>query len=242
MDKYGLRSLQIISCLAFVAIATSSNCWAQEVGSLDLTKVVMRRDLRRPAGIRQGPAVFADFSCGNNTRKTGMLHTEIESLDRQRYMAGDWLRFEITIKNVGSIPLRIPFSPDLADLQPEDAAQKFGYSALQVSLWAAAGNDTHKVGLNIVRLSGAEDHANTMVTLSPGEWVRIAGRDKIHFPPDQTTVDLIHAGAFDRAYPQVAVYHSETSLTPTSSATDSHEICIQQTRGKGFPITLATEQ
>jgi len=169
----------------------------------------------------------------------GMLHTQIESLDRQRYMAEDWLTFEVTIKNVGSMPLTIPFSPDLADLQPEDAAQKFGYSALQLSLFAAAGNDPHIVGLAIVRLYGNQNHANTMVTLSPGEWVRIAGRDKIHFPPDPTTIDLIHAGAFDRAYPQVAAYHSETSLTPTSSTTDSHEICIQQTRGKGFPIALA---
>src|SRR5882672_12543013 len=122
-----MRSLRIISCLALVTIATSSNCWAQEVGSLDLTKMVMRRDFRRPAGTRQGPAVFADYHCADTSRKRGALHTKIESLDRQRYSDGDWLTFEVTIKNVGSIPLRIPFSPDVADLQPEDAAQKFGY-------------------------------------------------------------------------------------------------------------------
>ena len=81
-----------------------------------------------------------------------------------------------------------------------------------------------------------------MASLPENLWPKIERQPVAKETPDQTTVDLIHAGAFDRAYPQVAVYRCETSLTPTSSATDSHEICIQQTRGKGFPITLATEQ
>lgn len=244
-----MRSLQIISCLALVAIATSaaSNCRAQEVGSLDHTKTTAySRELRRPAAsttsTRWLGAVFADYHCADTTRKTGALHTKIESLDRQRYSDGDWLTFEVTIKNVGSIPLKIPFSIDLADLQPEDAAQGFGYSALSVSLWAAAGDDPRVIGLAGVRIYGADDRPNTMVTLSPGEWVRIAGRDKIHFPADRSAVDLIHSGAIDHAYPQVSVYHSETLLTPTSSATDSREICIRQTRGKAFPIALSTPE
>jgi hypothetical protein len=170
----------------------------------------------------------------------GALHTNIESLDRQRYSDEDWLTFEVTIKNVGSIPLKIPFSIDLADLQPEDAAQGFRYTALQVSLWAAAGKNQHVIGLAILRIYGADDHPNTMVTLSPGEWVRIAGRDKIHFPTDRGALDLIHSGAIDHAYPQLSVYRSQTKLTPTASATDSREICIRQTRGKDFPIALPT--
>jgi len=75
-----MRSLRIISCLALVTIATSSNCWAQEVGSLDLTKMVMRRDFRRPAGTRQGPAVFDDWQQvadkeGTFNRLVGVLST-----------------------------------------------------------------------------------------------------------------------------------------------------------------------
>jgi hypothetical protein len=169
----------------------------------------------------------------------GALHTEIVSLDRQRYTDGDWLRFEVTIKNVGSIALTIPFSIDLAELQPADAAQRFRYSALSVSLWAAAGNNQRVIGLASVRIYGAEDRPNTMMTLSPGEWVRIAGRDKVHFPTDRSAIDLIHSGAIDHAFPQVSVYRSETQLTPTASATDSREICIRQTRGKDFPIALS---
>jgi hypothetical protein len=242
-----MRSLRIISCLALVAIATVSNCRAQEIGSLDHTKgTAYSRELRRPAastpGTRWLGAVFADYPCADATRKMGALQTKIEFLDRQRYRDGDWLTFEVTIKDVGCIPLKIPFSIDLADLQPEDAAQGFGYSALSVSLWAAASNDPYVIGLVAVRIYGAEDRPNTMVTLSPGQWVRIAGRDKIHFPADRTALDLINSGAFDHAYPQVSVYHSETLLTSASSATDSREICIRQTRGKGFPIALATPE
>ena len=36
--------------------------------------------------------------------------------------------FEVTVENVGSTPLSILFSPHLADLQPEDPAQKIAYS------------------------------------------------------------------------------------------------------------------
>src|SRR5437764_14522920 len=134
--------------------------------------------------------------------KRGALQTNIESLDRQRYSDGDWLMFEVIIKNVGSIPLKIPFSIDLAELQPEDAAQGFRYSALQVSLLAAAGNNKRVIGLAMVRIYGAEGRPNTMVTLHPGEWVRIAGRDKIHFPTERSAVDLMHSGAIDNASPQ----------------------------------------
>ena len=245
-DQNGMRLLQIIGCSALVAItmSTASDCRAQEVGSLDHTKpTAYSRELRRPTASTPGTkwlgAVFADYPCADDSRKMGALHTEIVSLDRQRYTDGDWLRFEVIIKNVGSIPLKIPFSVDLAELQPEDAAQGFRYSALQVSLWAAAENDPHVIGLAIVRIYGSEDHSNTMVTLSPGEWVRIAGRDKFHFPTDRSAIDLIHSGAIDHAFPQVSVYRSETQLTTTASATDSREVCIRQTRGKDFPIALS---
>ena len=67
LDHHRMRSLQIISCLALVAIATltASNCRAQQVGSLDHTKTTAySRELRRPAasttGTRWLGAVFAD--------------------------------------------------------------------------------------------------------------------------------------------------------------------------------------
>ena len=244
-----MGSLQIIWCIAAVAIATltASTCRAQEVGSLDHTKpTAYSRELRRPAASTPGTkwlgAVFADYYCADSTSKTGALQTNIESLDRQRYSDGDWLMFEVIIKNVGSIPLKIPFSIDLAELQPEDAAQGFRYSALQVSLLAAAGNNKRVIGLAMVRIYGAEGRPNTMVTLRPGEWVRIAGRDKIHFPTERSAVDLIHSGAIDHAFPQVSVYDSETLLTPTASATNSRETCMRQTRAKDSPIVLLTPE
>jgi hypothetical protein len=55
------------------------------------------------------------------------LRGTLVSLDTD-YHIGDEPRFEVTIENAGSSPLRVLFSPHLADLQPQDPAQKFAYS------------------------------------------------------------------------------------------------------------------
>jgi len=48
--------------------------------------------------------------------------------DRSEYAVGDRDKFEVRIEDVGSVPIKIPFSPHLAALRPGDASQKFGYS------------------------------------------------------------------------------------------------------------------
>lgn len=237
------------SCVALVvAVATwvATSCRAQEVGSVDLTKVVARTELRRPAstpGTRQRGGIVADYRCSNATSGAGILRTTLVSVTgRPRYQIGDELTFEVTVKNVGTRPLKIPFSAHLADLQPENPAQKFGYSDLRLSLWAAAGMKWI-VGIAEVRLYGADDHTNTMLTLSPGEWVRITGhQDKLCMPTDGSVVESIHSGAVDHAYAQVSLYHMETLLTPTSAATVSREICLRQTRGEGMPIAITAPE
>src|SRR5437764_13451366 len=73
-----MGSLQIIWCIAAVAIATvtASACRAQEVGSREHAKpTAYSRELRRPAASTPGTkwlgAVFADYHCADNTSKTG---------------------------------------------------------------------------------------------------------------------------------------------------------------------------
>ena len=246
--KYGepMRHPQTRSVALVVALAISvaTSCRAQEVASIDLTKVAARTELRRPpstSGTRQSGGIAADYRCSNATNSTGVLRTALVSLDRSQYQIGDEPTFEVTVKNVGSNPLKIPFSPDLADLQPEDPAQKFGYFELRVSLWVAAGEEW-AMGIGEVHLYGAEDHANTTLTLRPGEWVRITGKDKLRVPSDGSGVEHIHSGAVDHAYAQVSIYQMETLLTPTSTATVSREICLRQTRGKKMPITITAPE
>jgi hypothetical protein len=143
------------------------------------------------------------------------------------------------LKNVGSALLRIPFSPHEADLQPEDAAQKFAYSALHVVLWIAAGKVWSANTGGTVTLYGADDHPDTMLELNPGESARVIGKGKFAFPTDGASVELLHSGlAIDRVYAQVSLYRSETLLTPTATATVSREVCLGETQGQSVPIAL----
>ncbi len=97
-----------------VAVATASvaNCVAKEVGSVDLTKVTARTELRRPAsspGTRQHGGILADHLYSDTIKNTGALRTTLVSLDRTQYRVGDEPTFEITVENVGSASLWIPY-------------------------------------------------------------------------------------------------------------------------------------
>lgn len=224
-----------------VAMAGGANCLAQEVGFVDLTRDTARTELRRPGstpGTRQRGGILADHLCSNAAQTTDALRTTLVSLDRAQYRVGDEPTYEITVENVGSASLRIPFSPHLADLQPEDPAEKFAYSELRLLLWIAADKEW-SANTGGGSLYGDEDHADTMLTLNSGEWVRIIGKGKFVLPADGSVVERIHWGyAVDQAYAQVSLYGLETLLTPTATATISRETCLRQTHGESIPIAL----
>jgi len=169
------------------------------------------------------------------------LRATLVSLDRTHYQVGDEPTFEVTVENVSSAPLRIPFSPHLADLQPENPAQKFTHSELQLVLWIAAGAEWSANTGGGVTLYGAEDHPNTMLTLNPGEWVRIIGKGKFVLPAEGVSAELVPSGhPIDHVYAQVSLYRVETLLTPTTAATLSREVCLRHAQGETVPIALAS--
>lgn len=232
-----------IYVVTLVAMTTgvAAHCQAQEVASIDVTSLV-RKELRRPSAppsTRHQGGIGADYPCPSATKDMGALHTELVSVDRPKYRAGDLLTFEVTVKNVGSEPLMVPVSPDLADLQLDDPAEQFSYSELELSLWDAV-SDKSSLGLVGVRLYGDKNHANTTIDLRPGEWVRIRGKDRINIPSD--SVERIHSGTIVYSYPQTVVHQCETLLTATSMATSCREICIRQTHGESFPVAVTAPE
>jgi hypothetical protein len=194
-----------VAFVAAVAAALATRGLAQEVGFLDLTTIVKRTDFRRPPSSpnageeRRGGSEENHESCSPSTGSMGSLRTALVSLDRTYYQSGDEPRFEVTVENVDSAPLTLPFSPHLADLQPADPAQKFSYAELQVVLWIASkdlGSEPRPVEGwqantgGLVTLYGADDHPDTMVTLNQGEWVRIVGKGKWALPSDERISEL----------------------------------------------------
>jgi hypothetical protein len=65
------------------------------------------------------------------------------------------------------VPIRIPSSPNLADLQPKDPAKQFAYYELQIVLWIAADERWSTDAGGYAALYGNDDHTNTMLTLEP---------------------------------------------------------------------------
>ena len=232
--------LSYLILLSTAATVLISACPAQEVASLDLTQVVRRADLRRPKATSPVTGGYSGIEhttpCFNSKHTVGALHTSLLSLDRTYYQLEDEPTFEVTVQNAGSTSIRIPFSPHLADLQHEDPAEKFAYSELHVTLWIGAGDYWRTNTGGGVTLYGAEDHANTMLTLNPGEWVRIIGKGHL------TLVGSVHndmsTNPVDRVYAEASVFHEETLITPTQSATVSREVCLAQTHGESIPIRL----
>jgi hypothetical protein len=225
-----------------VAAAFSSASSAQEVASLDLTKVARRLDLRRPPATSPVTGGYNGAQetrrCFDTTHGAGSLRTTLVSLDRTHYQVGDKPRFEITVENTGSAPIRIPFSPHLGDLQPKDPAQQFTYYEFQMALWIAADDrwSTNTGGSAI--LYGANDHANTMMTLEPGEWVRVVAAGDLNLDEDVIKLTLSGYPA-NQANAETSLFRNETLITPTQSATVAREVCMTKTQGQPLPIQLS---
>jgi hypothetical protein len=226
--------------LAVAAISPRSS--AQEVASLDLTKVARRLDLRRPPAtspMTRGYSGIEDTRpCFDNKHSAGSLRTTLVSLDRTHYQVGDKPRFEVTVENTGSGRIRIPFSPHLADLQPKDPTQQFTFYEFKIALWIAADDrwSTDTGGSAI--LYGANDHANSMITLNPGEWVRVIATGDIHLGEDVINLTLSGYPA-NQANAETSLFRYETLITPTQSATVAREVCMAKTQGQPLPIQLS---
>jgi hypothetical protein len=219
-----------------VAAPLSPTCPAQELASLDLTKIEARVDLRRPKATTSAKGRYSGTEestpCFDSKQKAGSLHTSLVTLDRTHYQIEDEPTFEVTVENDGLTPVSIPFSPHLTDLQPKNPAQKFAYFALVIELRIASGERWSTNAGGGVILYGSNDHPNTMLTLKPGEWVRVIGKGHL--------IEFTSFGdPADQAYATASLFREETLITPTQSATVKREVCLAHTQGQSVPIRLS---
>jgi hypothetical protein len=233
-----------------LALIFSTNAsFAQEVGFVDVTQIVARTELRHPAPRsdeatdRRGGGGIVDSrhdhcDVPNAPKDAGALRTTLVWLDRDEYAVGDHQKFEVRIENVGSVPVEMPFSPHLADLQPVDASQKFGYSVVRVEFWIGGTRwDETDSTWGDVALYGASQHPGTMLTMHPGEWVRIIGTGKITRPEEGMRF-IRNGDAVNHANAQVSIHEVETLLTANAYATISHGVCPNRSQGPDVAMKL----
>lgn len=103
-----------------VTLGPSITCVAQEVGFIDLTQIVARKELRYPAPRSDevtdprgsGSIVHGrhdDCDVPNAPKHDAALRTTLVWLDRDEYAVGDHPKFEVRIENVGAVPVEMPF-------------------------------------------------------------------------------------------------------------------------------------
>jgi hypothetical protein len=224
-----------------------SICSAQQAASIDLTQIEPRGDLRRPAAREGDPTGHRGIiehvnSCNKVPPEAPAVQTTLVWVDRDQYAVGDDIKFEVRILNTGSVPLKLPFSPHLADFQPADPSRKFAYSEMVIGLELSSVlphmSSKSSGGGGGVILYGNENHPGTMLTLQPGEWAQIVGKSEfrgIDWPPEASSKDAVsHLNA------TITISQNETLLTSADAATTERYVCLNQTAGHDVPIKLRT--
>jgi hypothetical protein len=223
-----------------VGLIAGTHSFAQEVGSIDLTKITAQKQLRRPPSTQNesGPrgGVEQVRACFHSSRKVGTLRADVVALDRTHYQINDEPILEVMLDNTGAGPITIPFSPQLVDVQAKDPAQRFAYLELNIALWIASDTWSANTG-GIVTLYGSEEHAGTMLTLNPGESVRVIGRGKLLWP-DGIEDRLLRSHPADRVFAQAELYRAQTLVTSRQSATTKQALCLAQSEGQSAAIEI----
>jgi hypothetical protein len=92
---------------------------------------------------------------------------------------------EFRVLNTGLVPIEVPVSPHLSDLQPPEEWQSFPYLSLALMVSLSAIGPAQASGVGWVELYGSAEHEDTVVTLKPGQWVRVKAKVKLHTWPSQ---------------------------------------------------------
>ena len=233
-----------------VGILTSSVGAAQQAGSIDLTQIEPRWELRRPPA---QPGDSTDRSgmeahtgaCSPLPKNAPAVKTTLVWLDRDEYSETDQPKFEVRILNAGSVPIKIPFSPHLADFQPEDPGRKFAYWGMSIALeiTIVVRNVSWMVNGGGAVLFGNDSHSGTMLTLRPGEWVQIIGQGQPIGEPVSDLPPLAHSkDGITEIKASIEVSQDETLITSTQSATTHQQFCINQTQGESVAVKLNSNQ
>lgn len=228
---------------------------AQEIKFIDLSNIRQRTELRSP------PAAQSDCvpnqSCvgggygggsvgdgGPDPRDPRALGVALDSIVPTDITL-DAFEAEFRIINTGLVPFDVPVSPHLSDLQPSDEWQSFNYVSLAMEVRLSSAGPGQALGLGYVELYGAVEHENTIVTLRPGQWIRVKAKLKLHTWPSQpvecrlSTDFWIHknvykphqGGAFTEAvndYPNHTAFPSTITVrfSPTHSASKQEQPSI----------------
>ncbi len=164
---------------------------AQETKYIDLTAVRQRTELRHPpapqSDCREGTGCLGGGYGGGSTgdgapdqRDPHALGIYLMRVTPTDINAAEPFQVEFKILNTGTAPIELPVSPHLSDLQPSDESVAFNYSSLALVVRGEVEPQGPSVdSIGFVELFGSPDHAESMLVLRPGEWIRVSANVKL---------------------------------------------------------------
>lgn len=165
-----MRSM-LCSCCAWVVLTTVA-----AAGQLTVDATGPIRDRSRPP---------AGGSAGSIGRKL-QLRVALERSDAPQDESGRSL-VEFVLTNSGSDLLTLPTSPNPGDLEPEDP--NVTYTLSHMSLYVTSDRAEGSVLLPGTNLYGNRGMPGTLVTLSPGETMKVLARVSLGPSPHLATPD-----------------------------------------------------
>lgn len=164
---------------------------AQEVKYIDLTPVRQRTELRHPPALqsdcREGTGCLGGGYGGGSIRDgapdqrdphaLGIYLMRVTPTDIN---GAEPFKVEFKILNTGTVPIELPVSPHLSDLQPSDESVAFNYSSLALVVQGEAEPQGPPVdSIGFVELFGSPDHVESVMVLRSGEWIRVSANVKL---------------------------------------------------------------
>jgi hypothetical protein len=111
------------------------------------------------------------------------VRVSLLSLDKTEYALGDDVVYTVKIVNTGPAPERIAVAFNLADVEPPDPSQSYGYEPMEIWLHLSKPNQSADPPLTLhtvlLTLYGSNDRPNTWFELKTGEWIEVRGRAKL---------------------------------------------------------------
>ena len=142
------------------------------------------------------------------------------------------LELEFRVENVGTSSIKVPIHPKLRDLQPSNAVTQFEYYSLRLPLEARVPGKGLLVGW--LELYGSPTLPDTILTLHPGEWIRVKGDIIV-----QRSYASEHTGT---ASTDFWLSRNVFPAEPDNTATPSVQDCILQVAGRSITAHFHSEQ
>lgn len=158
---------------------------AQEVRYIDLTAVEQRTELRYPPAPPCQNGICGGYGGGSvgdgapDIRDPHALGVYLTHRTATQIDPSQPFQLELKVVNTGKAPIEVPVSPHLSDLQPADDSVPFHY--LSIALVVSVVEDSRSSVR--VELYGSKRHEQTILTLQPGEWIRVTANVKLGTPP-----------------------------------------------------------